>query len=453
MNLSHALFSSADIDRGTRLLLKCLANDPATRRATSILDEGTGTGIIGLALAAAFPQARVVMRDRDTLAVAIAKANATRNSHLFLHKPSQTAPGNLHGIGDTETGHEEIQGGTNKVKILAALPEIRSGCLADGLEGGPYDLVVTNIPAKAGAPVLEAFFTSCGSGLIAQGGSLALVIVNPLAQDSEYWIQKAGLVVRVREKGTDHTVFIADTCPATAALDSGANLPGPVDTVSSKAAGPARIEPPMPCMGTDEPLDIPGHYRRATSDFSLEGRKFRADGFYGVPDFDTLSHASILAASILSPLLRGRLIRRCGIENPGVGHSALWLRSACGVSAFIVRARDVLALKAVRSNLMMAGSESDDILMLPAYLTDKTFPAHSLDLLLWHPDLVPGYDWSLDAWTAATGCVKTGGLFAAVSTPTEIARCLQSRVPGWKSLASRNKSGTAIAVFERSAPA
>jgi ornithine cyclodeaminase/alanine dehydrogenase-like protein (mu-crystallin family) len=48
LDLSHALFSSFDVDRGTKLLLKAAARDPVLARARRVLDEGCGVGVIGL---------------------------------------------------------------------------------------------------------------------------------------------------------------------------------------------------------------------------------------------------------------------------------------------------------------------------------------------------------------------------------------------------------------------
>ncbi len=78
-DLSHALFSSFDIDVGTRLLLKVAARDPVLASARRILDEGCGIGVIGLCAAKAFPEAEVLLRDRDSLAVAFTERNRLAN--------------------------------------------------------------------------------------------------------------------------------------------------------------------------------------------------------------------------------------------------------------------------------------------------------------------------------------------------------------------------------------
>ncbi|MCX8014220.1 MAG: class I SAM-dependent methyltransferase, partial [Rectinema sp.] len=82
-DLSHALFSSYDIDAGTRLLLKEIASEPAIVEAGRVLDAGCGTGVIGISLAASCPAMDIVMRDRDLRAVAFAARNARRNGCLL----------------------------------------------------------------------------------------------------------------------------------------------------------------------------------------------------------------------------------------------------------------------------------------------------------------------------------------------------------------------------------
>ena len=76
--------------------------------APSVLDVGTGSGAIALALADEHPGARVVAVDRSAAALALARENLAR------------------------TG-------------MAARVELRRGDLLDGLRG-PFDLVVSNPP-------------------------------------------------------------------------------------------------------------------------------------------------------------------------------------------------------------------------------------------------------------------------------------------------------------------
>ena len=74
-DVAHTLFSSYQVDEGTDLFLRTIAPDsPQT-----ILDLGCGCGVIGIVLARWFPQARVILADRDLLAVRYARHNAVLN--------------------------------------------------------------------------------------------------------------------------------------------------------------------------------------------------------------------------------------------------------------------------------------------------------------------------------------------------------------------------------------
>src|SRR5438552_4053498 len=66
------LFSADRVDDGTRLLLDHLP----TGVPSSVLDLGCGYGALGLPVAAKFDGARVVLVDRDTLAVEFSRRNA-----------------------------------------------------------------------------------------------------------------------------------------------------------------------------------------------------------------------------------------------------------------------------------------------------------------------------------------------------------------------------------------
>ena len=63
--LSHALFSSFDVDAGSRLLLKLVGKYVRPETVSSIVDIGSGVGVLGIACARGFPGATLSMRDRE----------------------------------------------------------------------------------------------------------------------------------------------------------------------------------------------------------------------------------------------------------------------------------------------------------------------------------------------------------------------------------------------------
>ncbi|MDR2478335.1 MAG: methyltransferase [Treponema sp.] len=179
--LSQGLFSSADIDRGTRFLLKVfsqlLDEDIAARRPLpgQILDSGCGIGVIGICAAAAAgalgPPPRVYAQDRDELARLVTLHNAQKN------------------------------------RIPASTLEAHTGPLLSGPEGVQWDLILTNIPAKAGQPVLEDFITR-SAGLLKPGGRVVMVAVHTLAGFFRRRIMDCGLDLIREEASTEHSILV-----------------------------------------------------------------------------------------------------------------------------------------------------------------------------------------------------------------------------------------------------
>ena len=129
------LFSAKGIDEGTALLLNELALLPPQAR---VLDFGCGYGALGLALATLWPDADVVLLDKDVLAVETTQrniqANALGNARALLSPGFRDAP------------------------------------------PGPYDLIVANLPAQAGNEALDEVLLDAWERLT-PGGSLVVVSV------------------------------------------------------------------------------------------------------------------------------------------------------------------------------------------------------------------------------------------------------------------------------------
>ncbi|NCC30473.1 MAG: methyltransferase domain-containing protein [Chloroflexia bacterium] len=138
-DVGHTLFSSFQVDDGTDLLLRTLVMPNAPTR---ILDLGCGCGVIGIALARRFPDAEVVMADKDLLAVRYARHNLTLNTVT-----NATVIGSV--------GLEQVP-------------------------PGPYDLIVSNIPAKIGDAAIEEEFILKPLTLLASDGVYWFVVVSGL---------------------------------------------------------------------------------------------------------------------------------------------------------------------------------------------------------------------------------------------------------------------------------
>jgi hypothetical protein len=348
--LSQGLFSSADIDTGTRMLLRVFserldadrsAGLPPPRR---ILDAGCGIGVIGICVLGALLEAgtpaggppesrspagaeiRLHARDRDELARLFTEYNARKNG------------------------------------IAPSMLEVRTGKLLEERPDSPWDLILSNVPAKAGNPVLLDFIARSAVRL-SPGGRALLVAVNPLADMFRSRIGELCLPVFHDEQGGGHTVFMY----------------GPGTSPSSEA-GPGDPEAHLP--------DLRSVYFRSGGDYELEGIPYHIDAVRGTGGFDDPGDAVRCGVKLVSRLgsgLRGSPKAGGGqtlpgetgpaavrgsvlIHEPGQGHFPVWLwRHALGMpepgdltgAQWVLSGRNILALEAAGDNLGQPGPGPD----------------------------------------------------------------------------------------------
>jgi 16S rRNA (guanine1207-N2)-methyltransferase len=281
--VAQDLFSSHEVDVGTRLLLRTLAGLEPGRLA---LDLGCGYGPIGLGLAAAGAAGTVHLVDRDALAVEYSRENAARNR--------------LDGV--------EVYGSLGYADLRA------SG----------FDLVAANIPAKAGAPVIERLLLDA-RGLLAPGGLVAAVVVAALAAEVAAVLERPGIEVGFRRATASYSVFHYRF--------TGAGGP----------AGPA----PAPVEGLQA-------YERRRVSVDLGGHRLRLRTAWGLPEFDSVGFATELAADALARL-GGRRPGTAVVLNPGQGHLPALLWTALAPGAVRLVDRDLLALRVSEANLVANG--------------------------------------------------------------------------------------------------
>ena len=168
LRVSQELFSSFDVDVGTRLLLQTLA-DERFDRLQSVLDLGCGYGPLGLALRGTVDQRSVHCVDRDALAVAYTRQNAL-----------------LNGLADVQ---------------------VYAGLGYDDLPNIAFDLIVSNIPAKVGPAAIKALLCRARRHL-APGGMVAVVVISPLQALAEATLTGTpGVEVLTRQARPGHVAF------------------------------------------------------------------------------------------------------------------------------------------------------------------------------------------------------------------------------------------------------
>ena len=420
-DLSHALFSSFDIDTGTRLLLKEIARDEAVTGAASILDAGCGTGIIGISLAASCPSARVVMRDRDLLACAFSERNCLKNGiparRLDLEGKA-VAP-----ISGKPLKQEAKAERKNEVIIAP-------GLLGEDDPFGPFDAVVSNLPAKAGPAVLTAFVGACAKKLLNPGGRLAFVIVNTLADLADSWSSGSGMALVRKTPGKSHTVYILE------------KEIGEAPGERAKIPFEARDADHSPIPSFEERAESVGFYVRSTSMRQVGRYTVQANGFWGLPEFDTTSYATELAVDALEKATAGCLVRDFLVSGPGIGLAALWARETLGPVRVRALSRDLLSLFAAGVNVKNQEPRSAEFLPCASFDADS-IGAASLDSVLWIPDEIPGYDDIPATWDFFLRSAKRGAGIVIVSSPTLIARFEKARPTGVQRLGEKKKKGFA----------
>ncbi len=315
LSLSQSLFSSFDIDVGTRLLLKTIAKEMPLDDVQTVLDMGCGVGALGLALAKAAPHISLTAQDRDALAVAFTQLNARQN----------------------------------KIEALNAL----GGLAFQGVEGS-FDLIVANLPGKAGEPVLRYWLGEMAARL-ADGGKTAVVIVNPLAPFIAETLQQQGSEIVFREAGKGHTVF--------------------------------HFRGGQPTIETADPLQP---YTRGQFPFKLGQQTLTLRTVYNLPEFDTLGHHTALAIGTgKNETVSGHVL----VWNPGQGHMPLYLHRQFGphLSHITLAGRDALSLQISAANLLAYGAD-------PQHITRQHVP-HLLalhgrfDWIVIFPEADPGVPW------------------------------------------------------------
>lgn len=418
LDLSHALFSSYTVDAGTRLLLKTIAHDEAIVQADNLLDAGCGTGVIGIAMAASSPATQVVMRDRDLLALAFTERNCWRNGLPATRLELDGQPALP--IEKKSPKHK------NRTERTAPII-IASGVLGEDDAFGPYDAILSNLPAKAGPLILSYFIAACEKKLLKPGGRLGFVIVNTLADMAATWCAEAGLTVYEKTATKSHTVFLAEKCTP--------GLPHPHEVIAAFSEFPVKKRA--------EAVDF---YVRNKLEIRLLSTRLHAEGFWGLPEFDTLSYQTQLACEAFSQHAGSLLVRRALVFEPGIGIAALWLARVFGPQILQTVSRDFLSHLAVERNVTR--NSTAEVFHLSSLQLEQVEPA-SLDAVVWFPDETPMYDFYSPAWEFLSKTMKTGALAVITAQTGVIARFEKSKPKELRKAGEKKKKGYSTLIVQR----
>ena len=165
---SQELFSSHDIDVGTRFLLRSVV-EAGLDKSQRILDLGCGYGPLGLCLKKLNPGSDIHLVDRDALALRYSRHNAEINDLDELH---------IYG----SLGYQDV-------------PRI------------DFNLIVANIPGKAGESVIT-YILRDAVYYLAPDGVVAIVVVSPLEDTVTAILQDTpGVDIITQRRRSGHIVF------------------------------------------------------------------------------------------------------------------------------------------------------------------------------------------------------------------------------------------------------
>lgn len=310
LDVAQELFSSHEVDSGSLFLLRSLAHAeyPHSGRC---LDYGCGYGILGLVWKASYPAWEITLVDRDALAVEFSAHNAQR------------------------LGYEvDCTGG------LAPVDRVGTG----------YDLLLWNVPGKAGASVLAELMAD-SLDVLTPGGLLALVVVHPLTETLRtVAANRDEFTIEHDERGPEHTVL---------------HVRRTNGTPQAKAEAFAR-----------------GVFDREPISVDHAGLSYALTPVIGLPQYDGPNHPTLLMMDALAGLaahpVTGFICIRSGTGHLPTAAATLWPGAA-----FTLVDRDLLALKASLRALTQHGASADRIeTVFAPDLSDVNAPKGTFDLAI-----------------------------------------------------------------------
>ena len=291
--VSQDLFSSHKVDVGTQFLLRTL-KDLGPGRFSKILDVGCGYGPIGLALKKFNETACVHMVDRDALAVEYSRQNADLN-------------------------------GLSGVSVYGSLGY-------DDVRSKDFDLIVSNIPAKAGQAVISHLLQDAVH-FLRSGGVVAVVVVAQIESMVEEALRNSpSISLLMKRSRRGHVAFAYKV------------------TEDREKIQP-QFSPPRH-----------GVYHRGRTTVIAGGQQLPIDVAWGLPEYESPGFRSRLLIEYLSKGTRSD-IESAAVFNPGQGHVAVVLSKLIRPRNIHLVDRDLLALRYAKHNLIRNGFSETKLTM------------------------------------------------------------------------------------------
>jgi 16S rRNA G1207 methylase RsmC len=367
------------VDRGTHALLESLSQITRLEDMRSAVDVGCGTGVLGISLKRAYPHLAVRCVDRDALAVQVAAENARINALEGIEFRG--------GLG-LEGAEGPVVSRGPVVVDAAGLTGSESPTGTDE-EGGGWDLILSNLPAKAGDPVLCHFIRSFASKLKDEG-TAAVVIIKPLRKLIGDAIKTEGGEISHFQETGDHAIFHY----------------GKAQTGAQKAHS--------------DPLTA---YIRNKSSFHARGTSFSLSTVYSLPDFDTLGYAAKLALEMLPECSR---VEGTIFWKPGQGHLPVYMALTGGLQKYCLASRDLLALEISKKNLVDAGVADETVETFHDCFYPDPGACDAVDLQICFPEYGSEVQWYEPFWQRANELAKPGGRLLIVARSSHVYRIMRS---------------------------
>ncbi len=378
-HVSQDLFSSHQIDVGTVRLLRSLDTAQPFHK---ILDLGCGYGPLGLTLKKLNPDSIVHLVDRDALAMEYTRQNAAFN---------QVADAVVYG----SLGYDDV---TER----------------------DFDLIISNIPGKAGETVIASLLRDA-CHFLTPDGMVAIVVVAALETTVASILDDPDIEIIFQETRAGHAIF----------------------HYRFSEAYRAKLTP-------FENGFAAGVYHRDNVTISASKLAFPMQTARGLPEFDSLSYRSALLVEGL--LKRGEAkVNRAVIFNPGQGHIPVVLWKLLQPAAIALVDRDLLSLRYARHNLVQNGCPESYVTTAHQVGLSQQAEGQAVDLIVGivREEEGPAATELLAQQAAAQ--LAPGGMLCVTAGSTPITRLEKAIQPGkqWRIEKRKREKGISLLVVRR----